>query len=372
MDFEFTPEHDELRQTVKRFLDNDATEQKVRGLMATDDGYDRAVWKKMAEQMGLQALIVPEEHGGAGMGLVELAVVLEEMGAALLCAPFLSTAVLAPTALLRAGDAAACADLLPGIAAGETIATVAIAEPECGWDDGRIATRATTDGDGVWRLDGEKSYVLDGHIADVLLVVARADDGLGIFRVEGLADGLERRLLPTLDLTRKLASLTLKDVRATRIGEGDASAVVAHVLQIGAIALACEQVGGAQRVLEMAVEYAKTRLQFGRPIGSFQAIKHRCADMMVDVEFAKSAAYHAAFTAADGRDEELPAAVHMAKSFCSEAYFRITNDNIQVHGGMGFTWEHPAHLYFKRAKSSAVLFGSPAAHREKLAERIGL
>jgi alkylation response protein AidB-like acyl-CoA dehydrogenase len=371
MDFEFTQEHDELRQTVKRFLDNDSTEQKVRGLMSTDDGYDREVWKKMAEQMGLQALIVPEEHGGAGMGLVELSVVLEEMGAALLCAPFLSTAVLAPTALLRAGDAAACADILPGIAAGETIATVAIAEPNSGWDLARIATTATADG-AAWRLDGEKSFVLDGHTADVLLVAAKTADGLGLFRVEGVAAGLERRLLPTLDLTRKLASVKLTGVRATRVGSGDATAVLEHVLRVGAIALACEQVGGAQRVMQMAVEYAKTRLQFGRPIGSFQAIKHRCADMLVDVELARSAAYHAAFAAADGREDELPLAVHMAKSFCSEAYFRIANDNIQVHGGMGFTWEHPAHLYFKRAKSSAVLFGSPSSHREKVAERIGL
>ncbi len=371
MDFEFTQEHDELRQTVKRFLDNDSTEQKVRGLMATDDGYDREVWKKMAEQMGLQALMVPEEQGGAGMGMVEMAIVLEEMGAALLCAPFLSTAVLTPAALLRSGDASACADILPGIAAGETLASVAIAEPQSGWDLAKIATRATADG-GAWSLDGEKSYVVDGHIADVLLVAAKTDDGIGLFRVEGVADGLERRLLPTLDLTRKLAALTLKGVRATRVGSGDASDVLEHVLRIGAIALACEQVGGAQRVLDMAVEYAKTRLQFGRPIGSFQAIKHRCADMLVDVEFGKSAAYHAAFTAAEGREEELGLAVHMAKSFCSEAYFRITNDNIQVHGGMGFTWEHPAHLYFKRAKSSAVLFGSPSAHREQLAIGLGL
>lgn len=370
MDFEFTQEHDELRQTVKRFLDNDSTEQKVRGLMATADGYDREVWKKMAEQMGLQGLIVPEEHGGAGMGMVELALVLEEMGAALLCAPYLSTAVLATTALVASGDTAACAEVLPGIAAGDTIATVAIAEPGAGWDLGRIAATATADG-GAWRLDGEKSYVLDGHTADVLLVAAKTADGLGLFRVEGVADGLTRTLLPTLDLTRKLASVTLAGVRATRVG-GEATALLEHVLRVGAIALACEQVGGAQRVMEMAVEYAKTRLQFGRPIGSFQAIKHRCADMMVDVELARSAAYHAAFAAAEGRADELPLAVHMAKSFCSEAYFRITNDNIQVHGGMGFTWEHPAHLYFKRAKSSAVLFGSAAAHREKVADRIGL
>jgi len=371
MEFEFTEVHDELRQTVKRFLDNDSAEQKVRGLMATDDGFDRDIWAKMAEQMGLPGLIVPEIHGGAGMGLVELAVVLEEMGAALLCAPFLSTAVLAPTALLGSGDESACGDILPGIAAGQTIATVAIAEPGGGWELGRMTTRASADGS-KWSLDGEKSFVLDGHTADVILVAAQADDGLGLFRVEGVADGLERTLLPTLDLTRKLAHLRLQDVRATRVGSGDATAVLEQVLRIAAIALACEQVGGAQRVLDMAVGYAKTRLQFGRAIGSFQAIKHRCADMLVEVEFARSAAYHAAFCAADDRADALAVAVHMAKSYCSDAYFHAAADNIQVHGGMGFTWEHPAHLYFKRAKSSAVLFGSPSAHRERLADRLGL
>lgn len=371
MDFEFTQEHDELRQTVRRFLDNDSTEAKVRNVMVSEEGFDRDVWRTMAEQMGLQGLIIPEEHGGAGMGPVELAVVLEEMGAALLCAPYLSTAVLAVTALLKSGDAAACAEILPGIAAGRTIATVAIGESGTGNDLDRIATRAVADG-ATWRLNGEKSHVLDGHTADVLLVAARTDDGLGLFRVEGVADGVERRLLPTLDLTRKLAHVSFREARAIRVGAGDARALWEQVISTGAIALTCEQVGGAQRVLAMAVDYAKTRLQFGRPIGSFQAIKHRCADMLVDVEFAKSAAYHAAFCAAEGRDSELPVAVAMAKSYCSDAYFRIANDNIQVHGGMGFTWEHPAHLYFKRAKSSAVLFGSAAAHRERLADHLGL
>lgn len=371
MDFEFTREHEELRQTVKRFLDNDATEAKVRSAMATEDGFDRAIWTKMAEQMGLQGLIIPEEHGGSGLGMVELAVVLEEMGAALLCAPYLSTAVLAPTALLRSGDSDACGEILSGVADGRTLATVAISEPGSGGDIAQMTTRATCERS-TWRLSGVKTHVVDGHTADVLLVAARTDDGIALFRVDGVADGVGRRLLPTLDLTRKLAEVTFAGARATRIGSGDATSLLTDVGQIAAIALACEQVGGAQRVLDMAVDYAKTRLQFGRAIGSFQAIKHRCADMLVDVEFARSAAYHAAFCAAEGREEELPIAVAMAKSFCSDAYFRITNDNIQVHGGMGFTWEHPAHLYFKRAKSSAVLFGAPAAHREQLAQRLGL
>lgn len=371
MDFEFTQEHDELRQSVKRFLENDSTEAKVRATMASADGFDRAVWSKMAEQLGLTGLLVPEAQGGAGMGLVEVAIVAEEMGAALLCAPFLSTAVLAPTALVQSGDDAACGALLPGIAAGSTIASVALGEPAGGWDLARVETRATADG-ASWRLDGEKAFVLDGHTADVLLLPALSDTGLGLFQVEGVADGLERAVVPGLDQTRKLAHLRLGGVRAQRVGSGDATPALTHTLQVAQTILACEQVGGAQRCLEMATEYAKTRLQFGRAIGSFQAIKHRCADMLVDVEFARSAAYHAAFCAAEGRAEELPAAVSMAKAFCSDAYFRIANDNIQVHGGMGFTWEHPAHLYFKRAKSSAVLFGSPTVHREQLAARIGL
>jgi len=371
MDFEFTQEHDELRQTVRRLLDNDSTEQKVRSVMATDEGFDRALWVKMAEQMGLQGLIIPEEHGGAGMGMVELAIVLEEMGAALLCAPYLSTAVLATSALLHSGDTQAQADILPGIAAGTTIASVALAEPGCGWDFATTQTRATTDGD-AWRLDGEKSFVLDGHVADVILVAARTSDGLGLFRIEGVADGLERTLLPTLDLTRKLANLRLAGVRAQRVGSGDATAVLAHVVRCATVALACEQVGGTQRCLDMATEYAKTRLQFGRAIGSFQAIKHRCADILVDVEFARSAAYYAAFCAAGEREEELALAVHMAKSFCSDAYFHAAAENIQIHGGMGFTWEHPAHLYFKRAKSSATLFGDAGQHREQLADQLGL
>lgn len=371
MDFEFTQEHDELRQTVRRFLDNDSTEQTVRGLMATDDGFDRAVWAKMAEQMGLQGLIVPEDHGGAGMGFVELAVVLEEMGGALLCAPYLSTAVLAVSALVRSGDTAAQAAILPGIAAGQTLATVAIAEEDAGWDLARTATTARA-ADGGWQLDGNKTFVLDGHTADVLLISARTPDGLGLFRVEGVAAGLQRELLPTLDITRKLAKVHLQRVHAERVGDGDATALLQYVLDLAATALACEQVGGTQRCLTMSTEYAKTRLQFGRAIGSFQAIKHRCADMLVEVEFARSAAYHAAFCIADGRDDELALAASMAKSYCSDAYFHAAAETIQIHGGMGFTWEHPAHLYFKRAKSSAMLFGDPVQHRERLAGVIGL
>jgi alkylation response protein AidB-like acyl-CoA dehydrogenase len=372
MDFAFTPEHDELRQTIRKFLADKSPEVAVRRLMSTELGYDPQVWAQMAEQMGLLGLIIPEEHGGAGLGFVELAIALEEMGRTLLCAPYLSTAVLATNALLLGASPEAQAAVLPGIAAGKKIATLACTEPKRGWEAADVAMQATADGD-AWRLDGTKSFVLDGHCADVLLVVARVKEGLSLFQIGGEADGVKRELLPTLDLTRKLARVTFQRARAQRIGKpGDLTKTIDKVLTLGIVALAAEQAGGVQRCLEMSTEYAKTRLQFGRAIGSFQAIKHRCADMLVGVEFAKSAAYHAVFRAAEDDEAELGAAAAMAKSYCSEAYFQAAADNIQIHGGMGFTWEHAAHLYFKRAKSSSLLFGDPLHHREKLAQRIGV
>jgi alkylation response protein AidB-like acyl-CoA dehydrogenase len=370
MSLTFTPEHEELRQTVRRFLAEKSPISAVRKTMTTDAGFDDAVWSQMAEQIGLQGLIVPEAHGGAGMGATELAIVMEEMGRVLLCAPFLST-VLATQALLLAGSDAARGELLPGIAAGTTRATLASVEPGGDWEPS--AARATAKQDGSdWKLDGEKSFVLDGHTADVLLVTARTADGLSLFRVDAGAPGLERKALPTLDLTRKLANVSLNGARATRIGAaGDLTPAIERAVQWAIAALAAEQAGGAQRCLETATDYAKTRLQFGRPIGSFQAIKHRCADMLVSAEFAKSAAYGAA-GALDEEGGAADEAVAIAKSYCSEAFFQAAGDNIQIHGGMGFTWEADAHLYFKRAKSSSLLFGDPVKHREKLAARIGL
>ena len=372
MDFSFTPEHDELRQSVRKFLADKSKEAAVRQHMMTDRGYDPQVWSQLAEQMGLTGLIVPEEFGGAGMGYVELGIVLEEMGRVLLCAPYLSTAVLSTSALRLAATPEAQADLLPGIAAGQTVVALACTEPDRGWDAASVTMTAKADGK-TWRLDGVKTFVIDGHSADVLLVVARTPEGLSLFRLTGEADGVRREALPTLDLTRKLARITFTAARAERIGvAGDLTAAIDKVLALGVVALTAEQVGGAQQCLELSTEYAKTRLQFGRAIGSYQAIKHRCADMLVAVEFARSAAYHAVFRAAEDDAAELPAAASMAKSYCSEAYSQIANDTIQVHGGMGFTWEHPAHLYLKRAKSSSLLFGDPVYHREQLARHIGL
>ncbi|NNC78890.1 MAG: acyl-CoA/acyl-ACP dehydrogenase [Acidimicrobiales bacterium] len=371
MQFTFTEEQEQLRGFVRQFLEEKSSEATVRELMETESGYDTDVWSQMAEQLGLQSLMIPEAHGGQGYSWIEMVVVLEEMGRALLCAPFFSTAVLASSALMLSGDDDAAGQYLPAMASGALIATVAMTEPSGKWTEDGIAATAEQSGD-AWSLNGTKSYVLDGHIAGLIIVAARTAAGVSLFAVDGDADGLTRTALSTMDQTRKQASLEMNNVSGTLIGtDGEGWAVLERVLDRAAVALAAEQVGGAQMVLDMAVEYAKVRVQFGRPIGSFQAIKHKCADMLLEVESAKSAAYYAAWCAAEDNDE-LPAMASLAKSYCSEAYFHATAENIQIHGGIGFTWEHPAHLYFKRAKSSELLFGDPTYHRELLADRIGI
>ncbi|HQZ35201.1 MAG TPA: acyl-CoA dehydrogenase family protein [Ilumatobacteraceae bacterium] len=371
MNFAFTEEQEELRKTVRAFLEAKSPESAVREQMETDNGYDAAVWGQMGEQLGLQGLAIPEEFGGSGYSFVELGIVLEEQGRALLCAPFFSTVVLAANTLLHSGDDAAKAAHLPGIASGETIATLAFTEPSGKWDESGITTEATASGDG-WTLSGVKSFVLDGNTASLIIVAARTAKGVSLFTVAGDAAGLTRTALSTMDQTRKQAKLEFANTPATLLGiEGEGWAVLSTVLDLAAVGLAAEQVGGAQKVLEQAVEYAKVRVQFGRPIGSFQAIKHKCADMLLEVESAKSAAYYGLWCAAEQNDE-LPSVASLAKAYCSEAYFHATAENIQIHGGIGFTWEHPAHLYFKRAKSSELLFGDPTYHRELLAQRIGI
>jgi alkylation response protein AidB-like acyl-CoA dehydrogenase len=375
MNFAFSEEQEELREAVRRFLADKSPESEVRRLMATTEGYDPAVWRQMAEQLGLQSLAIPEDYGGAGFGFVELVVVLEEMGAALLCAPFFSSVVLAAGALVASDDEKAKARWLPGIASGETIATLALVEDTGRWDLDAVQLVATPggerDGDG-WVLEGHKSFVLDGHLATLVLVVARTPEGPGLFAADGDAAGLVRTPLSTMDQTRKLARLEFSGTPAVLVGTaGNAAAGIDKTLQLAAVALAAEQVGGAQHCLDSSVEYAKTRIQFGRPIGSFQAIKHKCADLLLEVESARSAAYYAGWAAAEDSDE-LPLVASLAKSYCSEAYFHAAAENIQIHGGIGFTWEHDAHLYFKRAKSSELLFGDPAYHRELIAQRIGI
>jgi alkylation response protein AidB-like acyl-CoA dehydrogenase len=363
MTFAFTEEHQELRRGLRRFLEEKSPSRQVRRLMETEEGYDRAVWSQMAEQLGLQGLTIPEEFGGAGGGPVEQLIVLEEMGRVLLCAPYFATAVLAVNALRASADAAAQRELLPGIASGATIATLAVPEDDGRWSTDRLQTRARRSGDGHV-VDGSKSFVLDGAIADLVLVVAQAEEGPTLFAVDGHDRRLTRRSLSTIDMTRKQAALAFDGVPARLVGRpGAAGSVVEQTLQLGIVALAAEQVGGAQRCLDMSVDYAKLRVQFGRPIGSFQAIKHKCADMLLEVESAKSAAYYAAWAAADGSGE-LPLVASLAKAYCSEAYYHVAAENIQVHGGIGFTWEHDAHLYYRRAKSSEMMLGSPTHHRE--------
>ena len=368
----YSEDQEELRRFVRQFLEEKSPESAVRDLMGSERGYDEAVWCQMAEQMGLQGLAIDERYGGGGFTYRELVLVLEEMGRALLCAPYFSSVVLAAGALGHCGDEAACEELLPAIASGEIIATLAFEEDGGALGADGIGIAATPDGAGGWRLSGEKTYVLDGHVADVVLVVAQRPEGVSLFRCAGDAEGLKRELLPTLDLTRKQARLTFVGTPVVPVGApGDGGAVLARVLDLAAVALAAEQVGGAQHCLDMAVGYAGERMQFGRPIGSFQAIKHRCADVLLEIETARSAAYYGGWCAATG-DDDLPVAAAMAKAHCSDAYYRAAAETIQIHGGIGFTWEHPAHLYFKRAKSSQLMFGGPAHHREVLADLVGI
>jgi alkylation response protein AidB-like acyl-CoA dehydrogenase len=371
VNFAFSEDQEELRRVVRQFLESKSPESAVREQMETEQGYDPAVWSQMADQLGLQGLVIPEEFGGSGYSFIELIVVLEEMGRALLAAPYFSSVVLAANTVIHSGDDAAKKELLPGIASGETIATLAFTEENGRWDEQGITATATKDGDG-WSINGTKMFVLDGHTASLILVAARTDAGVSLFSVSGDASGLTRTPLSTMDQTRKQARLEFSNTPATLVGaDGAGWSTLERVLDLAAVALAAEQVGGAQKCLEMAVQYAKDRVQFGRPIGSFQAIKHKCADMLLEVESAKSAAYYAGWCAAELNDE-LPSVASLAKAYCSEAYFHATAENIQIHGGIGFTWEHPAHLYFKRAKSSELLFGDPTYHRELLAQRIGI
>ena len=376
MNLGVSAEQRELRNSVRRFLAERTPLTRVRELMETADGIDPDVWRQASTQLGLPGIAVPEEYGGAGFSFAEQAIVLEELGAALFTGPYLASAVLAATALLASDDEEARKDLLPGIAAGETIATLAFTEDGGSWDPASIRLAATPDDTG-WRLDGHKSFVLDGHTADLILAVAAAgtDGKLSLFAVDavdGGAIGLTRHALPTLDQTRKLARLAFDGTPARLVGEpGAARAVLDRTLDVAAIALAAEQLGGAQRALDMAVAYAKVRQQFGRPIGSFQAIKHRCADLLLEVESLRSAVGYAAAAVAAG-STEVPVLAPLLKAYASEVYSHVAGENIQIHGGIGFTWEHDAHLYLKRAKASELFLGDASYHRDRLATRIGL
>ena len=373
MKFSFTDEQEQIRAMVRRFLAEQSPTTEIRRLMATDNGWERAGWQRLSSELGLTSVHIPEAYGGQGLGFVELAIVLEEMGRALLCAPYFASVVLAANAILNAGSEDQKQELLPGIAAGETVATLAFTENSGLWDSTGVALTATPAG-GSYRLSGVKSFVVDGHTADLIIVLARApgsdgDTGLSFFSVRGDAAGLDRRLLKSVDSTRKLARLTFNDVRGELLGElGAAAAPFAATLDQAAVCLANEMVGGADQLRQSALDYAMMRMQFGRPIASFQAIKHKCADMLVDVELAKSAAYYAAEAAADN-DPELPALASLAKACAADAFMQTARETIQLHGGIGFTWDNDTHLWFKRAKSSEVFLGSPSYHRELLMQR---
>lgn len=370
MGFGFTDEQSELRRVVRSFIASKADETQVRRHMESSLGCDPLLWAQMSDELGLLGLAIPEEFGGQGFTFVELGIVAEELGRALVPSPYFASAVLASSALLGSGDDAAQRRYLPAIASGATIASLAVTEESGRWETGAVRARARETADG-WVVDGTKASVLDGCSADVLLVAAHTDSGLSLFAVDRL-DSVARRPLSTLDQTRKQARIEFSATPASLVGrEGGADAVLRSTLALGCAALAAEQVGGAQRCLEMAVAYAKARKQFGKPIGSFQAIRHKCANIFLDIECARGAAYYAVRAAAQ-RSPELPAAASLAKACSSEAYARAAAANIQIHGGIGFTWEHPAHLYFKRAQSSGHLLGDASYHRGLLADEIGL
>jgi len=379
MEFAFSQDQDELRRAARRFLEVASSEERVRAAMETEQGYDSATWQQLSEELAWTALTIPEEFGGLGMSYLDLHPLMEEMGRALLCSPFFSTICLGANALLLAGNGVQKERHLPGIATGETTATLAYAEQNGQMDAAGIeATYSRTAAGCILR--GTKSYVLDGHTADLLIVAARAGnsegaEGVSLFLVPGDTDGVKRAWLPTMDQTRRVASVELNDVVVppdALVGEeGRGWALCERTLDLARIALAAEQVGAAEMCLDMAVEYAKVRKQFGRPIGSFQAIKHKCADMLMMIESARSAAFYASALAGQG-EPDLEEAASSAKAFCSDTFFHCAAENIQIHGGIGFTWEHAAHMYFKRAKAAEVLLGAPSFHRERVAKRMGL
>jgi len=359
-------EREQFRQSLRLFLQQRSPESEVRRLIEDPVGYDQAVWAQMSEQLGLPGILVPEEHGGQGLSVVELAIALEEAGRALLCAPLLSSAALATTALLRTAGGDAVGELLEELASGQVIAALAVDE-----EIGQAVT-AARDHSG-WRLSGTKTWVLDGQAADVLLVTAATGSGTGLFAVPGTAPGLSRQDLAVLDLTRRQSRVRLDQASATML-DPDFGWSLEGMLDIAAVMASAELVGIAQRSLDLAVEHALSRHQFGVPIGSFQAVKHMLADSLASVEHMRAAVATAASAAADPATPpaELAEAVSVTKAYCSHAGPKVVETLIQVLGGIGYTWEHPAHLYLRRAQTLAIMFGALADHRRRLALSFGL
>jgi alkylation response protein AidB-like acyl-CoA dehydrogenase len=361
MRFALNSEQQELQELARRFFQTESSLTDVRQVIETPTGYNPKVWQQLGE-LGLTGLIVAEDYGGAGASMVEVAVLLREAGRVLFPAPLLANTIAAAT-LGGCADEQVASALLPDIASGAVIATLALSD-EAGsveLDDTGVTARLQA---GYWRIDGSKGYVLHGTVADLFLVTATTPNGVGLFTVPADSAGLVATPLPALDPTRTLAALSFAGTLAQLVTTDRSQ--LENALQVAAVCLAAEQVGGAQAALDSAVDYAKTRQQFGRPIGSFQALKHLLADVLLEVESAKAASDYAAWAAASA-PTELAMVASLAKAFCSDTYLQAASVNLQVHGGMGFTWEADAHLHLKRAITTKQLLGSPELHRERLA-----
>jgi alkylation response protein AidB-like acyl-CoA dehydrogenase len=363
----WTDEQRDLRDAVRSLL---ARQQR----RAPGDGDDGPLWPRLCGEIGVAGLAVPQCYGGAGAGPVETHIVMEELGRDLTGSPLLGSGVLAAQALLASGDAAACERLLPAIADGSTVAALAWAGEAGRWDPGEAACDARPAGPGGtggtgWELAGEAHHVLDGDAAGVLLAAARAPDGIALFEVDPDQRGVSRRAVTTMDTSRRLAVVRLDGAAGRPAGSGTGRAALARARDLACIALSAEQVGAAQRALELTVAYTKVRVQFGRPIASFQALQHRMADLHVMVESARSLSYAAAAAAAAGADD-LGLRAAAAKAYCSETLARVAGEMIQLHGAIGITWEHDAHRYFKRAHGAAHLFGRPSEHVARIAAAV--
>ncbi|MED5812316.1 acyl-CoA dehydrogenase family protein [Mycolicibacterium sp. 050232] len=357
-------ERAELAAAVSELLHDECSEQDVRRVMGTEDGFDRELWRKLAAQ-GVTGLLVDSEYGGVGLGALELEAVAEATGAALLPAPFLSSAVLASALIGAAGTDHDKRRLLPGLVDGTSVGTVAVTGSRGTWAPEGVAVRAApeTNSPGDYILTGNAHYVIHGQVADVILVVARTNGDFGVFQVAADADGFERTAATVFDPTVPLSTYTFDATPARRIGTAGWDAVQ-DALDLAVVAMAGEQVGGARRIFDITVDYLKTRIQFGRPIGSFQALKHMAADLLLQVESATSAAQHAAAELASG-GENSSGAIALAGFACAEAYHTTAMSAIQMHGGIAFTWEHPAHLFLRRARTGLQLLGGSGLHRER-------
>lgn len=378
MDLGFTEEQEMLRKTARDFLETECPTSLVKEMAEDEQGYTSGLWGKMAE-LGWMGLALPEEYDGMGMSFLDLAVLLEEMGRACLPGPFFSTVVLGGLTILEAGNEEQKKEFLPKIAAGETILTMALTEPSASYDPASITVKAVPDKDD-YVISGTKLFVENAHIADYLICVTRTKDGAGkgedgitLFLVDGKSPRIATTLLKTI-AGDKQCEVTFDNVRVPQknmLGERDKGwPVVAKILQKATVAKCAEMIGGAQAALDMSVAYAKERIQFGRPIGSFQAIQHHCANMVTDVDGSRFITYQAAWKVSEG----LPAVmeVSMAKAWVSEAYRRVTQLGHQIHGGIGFCMDHDMPLYFKRAKAAEPTFGSADWHREIVARELGL